>query len=84
MKNIIFPCTIVWILFSGCQSAKPEKAKNAETDKKVNFVLAAVQATGPSSMIKLPGQLAAYQEVSIFPKVIGYVKNVNVDIGSKV
>jgi RND family efflux transporter MFP subunit len=35
-------------------------------------------------MIKLPGQLAAYQEVSIFPKVNGYVKNVNVDIGSKV
>jgi RND family efflux transporter MFP subunit len=84
MKNIIFPCTIVWILFSGCQSAKPEKAKNAETDKKINFVLAAVRATGPSSMIKLPGQLAAYQEVSIFPKVNGYVKNVNVDIGSKV
>ena len=35
-------------------------------------------------MIKLPGQLAAYQEVSIFPKVNGYVKNVLVDIGSKV
>ena len=35
-------------------------------------------------MIKLPGQLAAYQEVSIFPKVNGYVKKVNVDIGSKV
>ena len=34
--------------------------------------------------VKLPGQLAAYQEVTIFPKVNGYVKNVNVDIGSKV
>ena len=35
-------------------------------------------------MVKLPGQLAAYQEVSIFPKVNGYVNKVNVDIGSKV
>ena len=35
-------------------------------------------------MIKLPGQLAAYQEVSIFPKVNGYVKDVKVDIGSHV
>src|SRR6202012_3933736 len=33
--------------------------------------------------VKLPGQLAAWQEVSIFPKVNGYVKNVSVDIGSK-
>ena len=34
--------------------------------------------------IKLPGQLEAYQEVSIFPKVNGYVKTVLVDIGSSV
>ena len=37
-----------------------------------------------SSVVKLPGQLAAYQEVSIFPKVNGYVKDVKVDIGSHV
>lgn len=34
--------------------------------------------------MKLPAQLAAYQEVSIFPKVNGYVKSVLVDIGSHV
>lgn len=34
--------------------------------------------------LKLPAQLAAYEEVSIFPKVNGYVKSVNVDIGSRV
>ncbi len=48
------------------------------------YKLAAVQQTGLSSIIKLPGQLAAYQEVSIFPKVNGYVKDVKVDIGSQV
>jgi RND family efflux transporter MFP subunit len=35
-------------------------------------------------MVKLPAQLAAYQEVSIFPKVNGYVSRVLVDIGSHV
>jgi len=46
--------------------------------------LATVEKGGVATVIKLPGQLAAYQEVSIFPKVNGYVKNVLVDIGSKV
>jgi membrane fusion protein (multidrug efflux system) len=84
MKHIIFLGASLAILFSSCQSAKPEKAKDSETDKKPHYTLAVVQTTGPSSVIKLPGQLAAYQEVSIFPKVNGYVKNVQVDIGSKV
>ena len=35
-------------------------------------------------MVKLPAQFFAYQEVSIFPKVNGYVKQVYVDIGSHV
>jgi membrane fusion protein, multidrug efflux system len=34
--------------------------------------------------VKLPGQLASFEEVSIFPKVNGYVKDVWVDIGSHV
>ena len=75
---------MVYIFFTACQSGHPEDTKEKPTDPKTNYTLAAVQATGMSSMIKLPGQLAAYQEVSIFPKVNGYVKQVNVDIGSKV
>ena len=34
--------------------------------------------------VKLPAQLLAFQEVSIFPKVNGFVKDVAVDIGSRV
>lgn len=37
-----------------------------------------------SQLVKLPAQLAAYQQVSIFPKVNGYVEQVSVDIGSHV
>ncbi len=84
MKHFIFPGAILVMLFSNCHSAKPEKTKDGETDRKPHYALSVIQTTGPSSIIKLPGQLAAYQEVSIFPKVNGYVKNVQVDIGSKV
>ncbi len=84
MKNFIFGMAMIIIFFSACQSSNPEPVKEKGADPKTRYTLAAVQLTGMSSMIKLPGQLAAYQEVSIFPKVNGYVKQVNVDIGSKV
>ncbi len=47
-------------------------------------MLAAVEKSGVATLVKLPGQLFAYQEVSIYPKVNGYVKDVYVDIGSEV
>jgi membrane fusion protein, multidrug efflux system len=72
-------------LFIACSSdvaenQKPEPAKKTGTD----FQLATLQKNGVASFIKLPAQLAAYEEVSIFPKVNGYVKTVRVDIGSRV
>jgi membrane fusion protein (multidrug efflux system) len=82
IQHLIFPGAILAMLFSGCNSAKPDKVKDSETVRKPHYALSVIQTTGPSSMIKLPGQLAAFQEVSIFPKVNGYVKNVLVDIGS--
>jgi RND family efflux transporter MFP subunit len=71
--------------FSACSSNMAEKKAPDENNKTAaHYQLTAVEKIGVSTPIKLPGQLAAYQEVSIFPKVNGYVKNVNVDIGSKV
>lgn len=34
--------------------------------------------------LSLPGELTAFQSVAIFPRVVGFVKTVNVDRGSKV
>jgi membrane fusion protein, multidrug efflux system len=84
MKNLILGIAVLAILFSSCQSAKPEAPKENDSINKPVYKLEAVQQTGLSGMVKLPGQLAAYQEVSIFPKVNGYVKDVQVDIGSQV
>jgi RND family efflux transporter MFP subunit len=37
-----------------------------------------------AQLVKLPAQLASFEEVSIFPKVNGYVKDVFVDVGTQV
>ncbi len=49
-----------------------------------SYQLVTVEKGSISNVIKLPAQLAAFEEVSIFPKVNGYVKTVQVDVGSKV
>ena len=78
-KIVILLSTIIFLV--QCHSAKEEK-----DDPKPGpaYTVAEVKSYGLTGLVKLPGQLAAYQEVKIFPKVNGYVKYVYVDIGSKV
>jgi len=76
---------ITAVLFVSCaENKKEEKAQDTKKDKPLSYQLATVEGGGVATVIKLPAQLAAYQEVSIFPKVNGYVKTVSVDVGSKV
>ncbi len=72
------------LLIISCSDNKAGENKPAETKVPVQYTYAIVQKGGVNASIKLPAQLAAYQEVSIFPKVNGYVKVVMVDIGSRV
>ena len=82
MKQYIIAISII-LLIASCSSDKKEnKVDNKPTT--VNYPLATIEKGGVATTLKLPAQLAAYEEVSIFPKVNGYVKNVLVDIGSKV
>lgn len=84
MKYYIFLLSLT-ITFTSCSSVS-NKEKKVEDPKSTppKYDLALVVKGGVANSIKLPAQLAAFQEVSIFPKVNGYVKNVLVDIGSKV
>ncbi len=84
MKYLILFC-LPLMMMSAC-SQKNAKANLPVTmvNKEVSYPLATVAAGGVATVTKLPGQLAAFQEVSIFPKVNGYVKSVSVDVGSKV
>jgi RND family efflux transporter MFP subunit len=83
MKYFIFPFLFFGVYSCSSNNAAPNKPleQKAAAPK---YTLATVEKGGVASTIKLPAQLAAFQEVSIFPKVNGYVKSVQVDIGSRV
>ncbi|MEP7277797.1 MAG: efflux RND transporter periplasmic adaptor subunit [Bacteroidota bacterium] len=73
------------VLFAvSCSGNQAAENKPSETKVPVQYSLATVKKAGVPASVKLPAQLAAYEEVSIFPKINGYVKNVLVDIGSRV
>jgi membrane fusion protein (multidrug efflux system) len=84
MKPIIIFIVPV-VIFAACSSSatKKEEAQNKATPAPT-YQVAVAEKAGVSTVIKLPAQLAAYEEVSIFPKANGYVNKVLVDIGSHV
>ncbi|MBS1607910.1 MAG: efflux RND transporter periplasmic adaptor subunit [Bacteroidetes bacterium] len=75
---------ITCLVITACSENKAEEKKIPLASSAPSYQTATVQKGSVSSTVRLPAQLAAYQEVSIFPKVNGYVKTVSVDIGSKV
>lgn len=72
------------IFLYSCSDNKDPENKTATVNTTPHYVLAKVEKAHVHEQLKLPAELAAYQEVSIFPKVNGYVKTVFVDIGSHV
>ncbi len=64
--------------------APPGKESAAAADAAPQLAKMSLQKGALAQQVKLPAQLASYEEVSIFPKVNGYVKEVLVDVGSHV
>ncbi|WP_217606469.1 efflux RND transporter periplasmic adaptor subunit [Chitinophaga sp. GbtcB8] len=83
MKQYIIIITLAGGLYA-CGSSTATEKKEAAKTAVAHYELAPVKKEGVSESIKLPAQLTAYQEVSIFPKINGYVQAVLVDIGAKV
>ncbi|MBS1934850.1 MAG: efflux RND transporter periplasmic adaptor subunit [Bacteroidetes bacterium] len=84
IKKHIVAITSTIIIFYSCSDNKASENKKDPVNAAPHYTLAKVERAKVSEQLKLPAQLAAYQEVSIFPKVNGYVKTVSVDIGSHV
>jgi len=98
MKNYLILSTALCVILAGLAGCS--NGNGAPADKPgpaTNTTSAAASPTSTASpetvtlqkgalpqQVKLPAQLAAFQEVSIFPKVNGYVKDVFVDVGSAV
>ena len=75
---------IIIVLFASCSQDKDDQKQSESKKVVVKYQTTTISKSPLSTMIKLPGQLVAFQEVSIFPKVNGYVNSVKVDIGSRV
>lgn len=80
-----FLCIVVAGCSSGC-GAPAEKKTAAASDNAGASVIETItlEKGALPQQVKLPAQLAAFEEVSIFPKINGYVKDVFVDVGSTV
>ena len=84
-RQLLFLITLAALFIYGCSDNKAAETKNTTPAMTVTrYTLATAERRPVQQVMKLPAQLAAYQEVSIFPKVNGYVKTVLADIGSHV
>jgi RND family efflux transporter MFP subunit len=79
-------CAIaVLVLTAGCSSSsrKQEKQNEAGQDPPVTEVFS-LKRDKLSSVLRLPGELIAYQQVDLYAKVNSFVSKLYVDIGSEV
>src|SRR6201996_875858 len=72
------------VLAAGCSDNKADEKKPVPPPAKPHYQTAGVRQQSVEQVVTLPAVLAAFQEVSIFPKVNGYVTSVKVDVGSHV
>lgn len=84
MKHCLMALAASTMLYACTENRAEEKKTEITKSAPPTYQLATVETGGVASTLKLPAQLNAYQEVSLFPKVNGYVKNVLVDLGSHV
>lgn len=82
LKSIII--VAVAGLFASCSgNQKPVDLTNNAAAKQANkYQFGSVIEAALSTSVRLPGQLNPYNEVNLFPKVNGFVKNIYVDRGS--
>ncbi|QHS58689.1 efflux RND transporter periplasmic adaptor subunit [Chitinophaga agri] len=84
MYKYLIIITLSGLMFTACREAAPKKKTAVKDGKGRKYELVAVVNQPLSSSIQLPAVLEAYQKVSIYPRVNGFVKKVAVDRGSAV
>ena len=88
MKNILFLFVVICflaMLMSSC--SRDDAATSNKIPSSLNsatYTLYSVKEQALGNILRLPAQLSAYESVNIYPKVTGYIKKMNVDIGSQV
>lgn len=84
MRPIIFSVIISALILMQSCSDKKVKEVNKTVAAMPSFKTVAVLSKQPEFSIVLPGELMAYEQVNIYPKIKGFVKKIYVDRGSVV
>jgi len=85
MKFKLIIAIFVISFFAACsQTERPVDLTAANKQATNKYQLGTVTEKALSSSARLPGQLVPFNEVNLFPKVNGFVKNIFVDRGSLV
>ncbi|WP_170982937.1 efflux RND transporter periplasmic adaptor subunit [Dyadobacter frigoris] len=86
MIRIFFCSSVCMLLFYACNSKEESGAKTADTkpDGKDSVAIYIAKSDSVEKKITLPSELLPYERVEIRSKIQGYLKKINVDIGSRV
>ncbi len=85
MKYIAFIVIAGACLFAGCLGdQKPVDLSQTPVQNNNKYQFGSVSEKELSSSARLPGQLVPFNEVDLFPKLNGFVKQIYVDRGSVV
>lgn len=85
MKNIVnisLLAALVTVTLASCSRKEKEATETKNTV--ASYALSIVKTEALATTLRLPAQLNPFYEVSIYPRVTGYIKNLPVDIGSEV
>ncbi|CAN5333376.1 efflux RND transporter periplasmic adaptor subunit [soil metagenome] len=69
---------------SSCHSSEGKEEKSEAPEAPAATEVFALQRGKLSSALQVPGELVAFRDVDIYAKVSGYIKKLNVDVGSEV
>src|ERR1700751_3046956 len=74
---------LAWYLLKGAGARSAASTSEPVTGMQT-VTVSRVVSKDVDRQLKLPGELNAYQDVAVFPKVQGFVKEIKVDRGSVV
>ncbi|SDD51970.1 efflux RND transporter periplasmic adaptor subunit [Pedobacter soli] len=85
MKIQFIPAIILLSVFASCSTGnKPVDISPEGKAKDARYETTKVQEQALSSYTRIPGVLKPFNQVNIFPKANGFVKNILVDLGTRV
>jgi membrane fusion protein, multidrug efflux system len=81
----VLSVVVAGVVLVGCNKSQPsEKQNDASTSTTASFEKFTLKKDTLETRLTIPGELIAYQQVDLYAKVTGFVKQLKVDIGSKV